>query len=628
MSGDEKGKIRHWHIEDGKEVGTPMDAGSAIYDMAVSRDGKLIVSGTKSGLVMVWNVESHSKVTDSNAHDEAIHAVDVSPDTRKIMTGSSDGTACIWSLSTGEKLLGPLKHAHAVVLAAKFSPNGSLIATVTEKSIRVFGSDLNDSLLVEFPVDVYWAVNHSIAWANGSKQLFVSSRDGYIHHVDVSTKTMLSQWPTHSGDNPTCIALASNGTFIAASARSSVSFWDTTSQEQIGTVITYTHEIWSMTMSSNYDLVTGGDKKITLRALCDILPSHYLDNTTRTPEIQQTKVQKVDDSPNERIVNLERTIHELHNQLAESQQTPNNKIAHLEKTVQELRDELAESQCTANQEKNGLNETINSLHANFRTRDERSSGRITHLEQTNEELRVQLANAQRINRGHEQKHQCECLYAQGRIHGAAECLLELANTVNEDVRLGANKVITDFVTEFTPRCIMTLERVGDEASNAGKQDEAGAAYSTALLLGPTTLNAVLTKWASIMLSRGSADEASRAATKFKVPRFAVYRVICDALLGEGDGRLTEALKCFQQMQNELPGDEGVRDERAEWELDFRGRCAEKLLVEKLREISRDSEKHNNADALSHNPTNSKRSKEDVEPEPCRKKGVITLILYN
>ncbi|KAI9461370.1 hypothetical protein HD554DRAFT_1520955 [Boletus coccyginus] len=173
---------------------------------------------------------------------------------------------------------------------------------------------------------------------------------------------------------------------------------------------------------------------------------------------------------------------------------------------------------------------------------------------------------------------------------------------------------------FTPRCITALERVGDEASNTGNQDEACAAYFAALLLGPTTPNAVLTKWASMMLFRSSADEVYRAATKFKVPRFAVYRAICDGLLGEGDGRLTEALKSFQQMQNELPEDEGVRDERVEWERDFRGRCAEKLLVEKLHEISKDSKKHNKADALSHNPTNSKRSKEDVEPEPCRKKG--------
>jgi len=35
---------------------------------------------------------------------------------------------------------------------------------------------------------------------------------------------------------------------------------------------------------------------------------------------------------------------------------------------------------------------------------------------------------------------------------------------------------------------------------------------------------------------------------------------------ERDGRLTEALECFRRMQNELPEDLGVPNERAEWEL--------------------------------------------------------------
>ena len=40
-----QGKIRRWRVEDGMEVGTPMDAGSTVYDIAVSRDGKWIVGG-------------------------------------------------------------------------------------------------------------------------------------------------------------------------------------------------------------------------------------------------------------------------------------------------------------------------------------------------------------------------------------------------------------------------------------------------------------------------------------------------------------------------------------------------------------------------------------------------------
>ena len=54
------------------------------------------------------------------------------------------------------------------------------------------------------------------------------------------------------------------------------------------------------------------------------------------------------------------------------------------------------------------------------------------------------------------------------------------------------------------------------------------------------------------------------SVQFKLPRFLVYRVICDIL--EGDDRLTQAIECFRQMQNELPEDTSSHDGRAQWEL--------------------------------------------------------------
>ena len=68
-------------------------------------------------------------------------------------------------------------------------------------------------------------------------------------------------------------------------------------------------------------------------------------------------------------------------------------------------------------------------------------------------------------------------------------------------------------SEFTRRCVASLEGIGDEASNIKAYDQALAAYSTALSLGPSNPNPVLVKWASAMLTRGSVDEALGAAEK-------------------------------------------------------------------------------------------------------------------
>ena len=68
LSGGREGKIRRWRIEDGKEVGTAMDARGPVFSIAVLRNGKVIVSGTENGLATVWNVESHSKVAEFKGH--------------------------------------------------------------------------------------------------------------------------------------------------------------------------------------------------------------------------------------------------------------------------------------------------------------------------------------------------------------------------------------------------------------------------------------------------------------------------------------------------------------------------------------------------------------------------------
>ena len=277
--GDER-KVRRWQVEDGKEVGTPIDVGVTVCNIAVSQDGQWVVGGTTTGLVTVWSTENYEKVIGFRGHTSSVCAVDFSPDGTKIATGSADSTACVWSFSSGQRLLRQLQH-NAAVAAVKFSPNGNLIATATweRDSVRIY-DDENGGLLVDVAINVSSLWNQSLAWASDSKRLFVLSRDGNINCVNVSKGTTRFRWPIHSNDEPRCIALASNDTFIVASANSWVSFWDTTTRKQIGTISKHTARIQSMAIAANYDLVIGGGRTITLRSLGDILPSPYAEDVS------------------------------------------------------------------------------------------------------------------------------------------------------------------------------------------------------------------------------------------------------------------------------------------------------------------------------------------------------------
>ena len=79
------------------------------------------------------------------------------------------------------------------------------------------------------------------------------------------------------------------------------------------------------------------------------------------------------------------------------------------------------------------------LHLHLRPLD----SKVTHLEPTVQQLHTQNTNLAQLLHAHEQKHQCEVLYADGRIVDAAISLLEITNTMSEQVK--TNKLIMDWL---------------------------------------------------------------------------------------------------------------------------------------------------------------------------------------
>ena len=281
VSGGQEQKIRRWRVEDGAEVEPPMNTRDDVNNIAASRDGKWIVAGTRES-VEVWSAESGKKVSEFRGHSDWVYAVDVSPDGTRVASGARDKTANIWSLSTGQRLLGPWRF-HSIVSDVKFSPDGRLLATASERndaqdSLRIYDSQ-NGHLLLDVPIKTTYSFNQSVAWSSNSERLFALSRDRKIYCLDAFTGKTLSRWPIH-GNEAKCIALSSDSAVIAASSDSSVSFWNVTTRKQIGSVIEHIGNIECMAISADHEIVIGGGNKITLGSLCNILPSSYCDTVS------------------------------------------------------------------------------------------------------------------------------------------------------------------------------------------------------------------------------------------------------------------------------------------------------------------------------------------------------------
>jgi hypothetical protein len=171
-----------------------------------------------------------------------VGAVDVSPHGTKIAT-----TASAWSPSTrtGKRALRPFEHEGVLVTAAKFSLNGCLLAIAAwHDSIHVRRSEWPPPRRRPNPSQFETQPSPRLCEIANNSALF---RDGNDHGLDVSIGKTRSKWRIHSSNDPQSIVVASNrrGTFIAASANSSVSCYATT-HKQIGSVIRHADDIWTI----------------------------------------------------------------------------------------------------------------------------------------------------------------------------------------------------------------------------------------------------------------------------------------------------------------------------------------------------------------------------------------------
>ncbi|KIJ59410.1 hypothetical protein HYDPIDRAFT_140645 [Hydnomerulius pinastri MD-312] len=123
--------IRIWDAMTGEEVGAPMNHGADVRCVAVTRDGKRIMSGGEDGKLKAWEVETHQLLEVWEGHTimtgTLVDSLCFSPNGERIASGLTDSTIQVFDAATGNFVLGPIKgHEHAV-RSVLWSSDGSHI---------------------------------------------------------------------------------------------------------------------------------------------------------------------------------------------------------------------------------------------------------------------------------------------------------------------------------------------------------------------------------------------------------------------------------------------------------------------------------------------------------------------
>src|SRR5262249_14107 len=114
-------------------------AGRPFRCVAFAPDGKTVTSGSFSRVVEEWDVATGKQVRTFAGHTSSVMSLAISPDGRFLLTGPSKGDGVrLWDRASA-KVLHSLPGHGAQVIGVAFSPDGKRLATACyDGAVRVW----------------------------------------------------------------------------------------------------------------------------------------------------------------------------------------------------------------------------------------------------------------------------------------------------------------------------------------------------------------------------------------------------------------------------------------------------------------------------------------------------------
>ncbi|CDF38048.1 WD40-repeat containing protein [Chondrus crispus] len=172
VSGSEDKSVRVWDVGTGAQVGEALVGHTgSVLSVAISGDGRRVVSGSDDKSVRVWDVETGAQVGEALVgHTGYVYSVAMSGDGRRVVSGSDDKSVRLWDVETGaqvgDALLG---HTSSVYSVAMSKDGRRVVSGSDDKSVRV------------------WDVERGITLHTGREEDWEEIRSRFLKTADLST---------------------------------------------------------------------------------------------------------------------------------------------------------------------------------------------------------------------------------------------------------------------------------------------------------------------------------------------------------------------------------------------------------------------------------------------------------
>jgi hypothetical protein len=115
--------IRVWDVETGRQVRRLESHRGVVWSVAISPDGRRVLSGGRDKAVILWDAETGSEIRRFREHTGDLTCVAFLPDGRRAISAGDDRTIRVWDVETGQEIHSFRGHTDGITWVA-VSPDG------------------------------------------------------------------------------------------------------------------------------------------------------------------------------------------------------------------------------------------------------------------------------------------------------------------------------------------------------------------------------------------------------------------------------------------------------------------------------------------------------------------------
>jgi len=262
LSGSYDNTVKMWQIETGQIIHTFKGHSDFVMSVNFSPDSEEVLSGSADNTLKRWNTKTGKEVDTFQRNIGWVYSIALSNKTnRAILSGSRDNTPRLWNTLNGSEIDTFQGHTKSVYLVAVSNDASKALSASEDGTMKVWHVETGKAIHTIKDIAQVW----SVAFSNDGSQILSGGDKGTVKLFESDSGKEIRSFKGHSGRVYSVAFSPDASRVVSGGHDGTIKVWDINSGKEIHTLKGHTDIVSSVVFSPDGSQVLSGSYDNSLK---------------------------------------------------------------------------------------------------------------------------------------------------------------------------------------------------------------------------------------------------------------------------------------------------------------------------------------------------------------------------